>query len=394
LVRAVKKLQALNACIIYISPAQISDRAFLFVGIKKKNSAMNNNFGKIISMGDVCEDYYLSSKVVFMHNFNTIPCVSFINHIDGEKAFGAIMEKYGSLVKAVHQYREFEAKKKVEFGLTVIVLQNNCVLELEDNYCYVLHTYGVEDFVNEIVNLVQPFKEKQRRKPHEINLIVRNRNSLELKSMEIKKMKLDIDLFYENELKEVDALIRTRLNNKKDKGIVLLHGLPGTGKTTYLRYLAGRIKKKILFLPPNIAGSICDPEFVELIVDNPECVLIIEDAENIIMDRRTNSNSAVSNLLNISDGLLADFLNAQLICTFNSALTMVDNALLRKGRLIAKYEFGKLSVAKAQRLSEHLGFKSIITRPMTVAEITNQDERDFETKQVETIGFRRSFLEN
>lgn len=355
---------------------------------------MNNSFENTISMNQVFEGYYLNTKVVFMHYFNTIPCVSLVDHVDGEKAFGLAMQKYSGLIKSVHQHRDFEAKLKTVFGRAVLVLQNNCVIEFSVNYCEIFHAYGMDDFVKDIVSLILPFKQRARRKAHEINLIVRNGNYLELKAMEIKKTKIDISLFYEDELKEVDELIRKRLNNKKDKGIVLLHGLPGTGKTTYLRYLAGMIKKKIMFLPPNIAGSIVDPEFVELIVDNPDSVLIIEDAENIIMDRRTNSNSAVSNLLNISDGLLADFLNAQLICTFNSSLTMVDNALLRKGRLIAKYEFGKLSIEKSQRLSDHLGFKNVITRPMTVAEITNQDERTFETKQVETIGFRRSFVES
>ena len=195
------------------------------------------------------------------------------------------------------------------------------------------------------------FKETAKKEPLEINLIVQSKNRLELKAMEIKRTKLDLDLFYEDDFKETDEMIRKRLNQKKDKGIVLLHGLPGTGKTTYLRYLVGKIKKRVLFLSPTVAGNLMNPEFIELLIDNPNTVLIIEDAENIIKDRKYNESSSVSNLLNISDGLLADFLNVQLICTFNSSLTMIDSALMRKGRLIAKYEFGKLGVAKAQRLS-------------------------------------------
>jgi ATP-dependent 26S proteasome regulatory subunit len=131
-----------------------------------------------------------------------------------------------------------------------------------------------------------------------------------------------------------------------------------------------------------------NPGFIEILISNPNTVLIIEDAENIIMDRRFSSGSSVSNLLNISDGLLADCLNVQLICTFNSPLTTVDNALLRKGRLIARYEFGKLNVQKAQRLSDHLGFASTISRPMTVAEIANQNEKEYEVVEARTIGFR------
>jgi ATP-dependent 26S proteasome regulatory subunit len=96
--------------------------------------------------------------------------------------------------------------------------------------------------------------------------------------------------------------------------------------------------------------------------------------------------------LNISDGLLADFLNVQIICTFNSSLTMVDSALMRKGRLIAKYEFGKLSVDKAQKLSRHLGFDATITRPMTVAEVANQHEVEQPADRIEVAGFHNRQL--
>ena len=179
------------------------------------------------------------------------------------------------------------------------------------------------------------------------------------------------------------------MSQKKDKGIVLLHGLPGTGKTTYLRYLVGKIKKRVLFLSPSVAGNLMNPDFIELLIENPNTVLIIEDAENIIMDRKYSNNSSVSNLLNISDGLLADFLNVQIICTFNSSLAMVDQALMRKGRLIAKYEFGKLSVEKAKRLSEHFGYEVKIDRPMTIAEIANPHEKMQPVEKVEVIGFKR-----
>jgi ATP-dependent 26S proteasome regulatory subunit len=169
----------------------------------------------------------------------------------------------------------------------------------------------------------------------------------------------------------------------------LLHGLPGTGKTTYLRYLISKIKKRVLFVSPNVAADITSPDFIDLLVSNPNSVLIIEDAENVIMDRKINGSASVSNLLNISDGLLADFLNVQLICTFNNSLTLVDSALMRKGRLIAKYEFGKLGLEKSQRLSDHLGFNNNITRPMTIAEIANPNEKETVVERKEVFGFRR-----
>lgn len=209
--------------------------------------------------------------------------------------------------------------------------------------------------------------------------------------MDIKKTRLDLSLYYADDFVEIDHLIRKRLNKKEDKGIILLHGLPGAGKTTYLRHLVGVIRKKVLFLSPAVARNIMDPEFMDLLIENPDSVLVIEDAENILMDRKIDGGSSVSDLLNISDGLLADFLHVQVICTFNHPLSMVDAALLRKGRLIAQYEFGKLPVHKAQRLSDHMGFTERIVRPMTIAEIAGQGEKEFEKGQrVQVVGFRRA----
>ena len=311
---------------------------------------------RIINANSVFSNRYLDCKALYMYCFNSVPSISFINHIDGEKAFEAFKSKYSLGIRSVHRYRLFAKKqKKVEFDDTLVILRNNCVLEFGNVYCEILHDHQSDDFINELVEFLKAFKERQRRKPLEINLIVKSGNYLELKPMEIKRIRLDLDLFYEDDFKQTDQIIRKRLNQKNDKGIVLLHGLPGAGKTTYLRYLIGKIRKRVMFLAPNIAGNLIDPEFIDLLIDNPNSVVIIEDAENIIMDRKSSQNFSVSNLLNISDGLLADFLNVQLICTFNSSLTMIDSALMRKGRLIAKYEFGKLSVAKAQRLSDHIG---------------------------------------
>ena len=68
---------------------------------------------------------------------------------------------------------------------------------------------------------------------------------------------------------------------------------------------------------------------------------------------------------------------------------MVDNALLRKGRLIAKYEFGKLSVTKARALAKHLELDTTINEPMTLADITNPGEPQ-QVPKVNVIGFRRT----
>ena len=104
--------------------------------------------------------------------------------------------------------------------------------------------------------------------------------------------------------------------------------------------------------------------------------------------REENGNSPVSTLLNLSDGLLSDCLNIQIICSFNTDISKVDSALLRKGRLIAKYEFKELEAEKAQNLSEKLGFKTQISEPMNLTDIYNQEEKNGNhTASRKSIGF-------
>lgn len=354
-----------------------------------------SNEQKIIDATSIFRDTgFIESKAYFMYYFNQVPCVSWIDQVNTDKALQYIKAEYADAIIGIYQKSKYNRKKRKSlFDSTLIVLRDHFLVELGHAYCEVFHTDKDYGTANTLIKEISYFKKKDKKKSFEINLVVRGNYGLELKSMEVKKTKLDLQLYYEDSFTEVDRIIQSRLNKRLDKGIVLLHGLPGTGKTTYLRYLIGKLRKKVLFLSPAVAGNLLNPDFMDLLIDNPDSVLIIEDAETVIMDRKVSQDSSVSNLLNISDGLLADFLNVQVICTFNQSLALIDNALMRKGRLIAKYEFGLLGVKKAQQLSKHFGFDSIITKPMTIAEIANQHEKDYKTNHVEVIGFRRELAE-
>ncbi|MES2775337.1 MAG: AAA family ATPase [Bacteroidota bacterium] len=333
---------------------------------------------------------FIEAKSFYLKQFKSVPCISYIDDIETDKIFELVNGgKYGS-VKAIYQrnYHNWQ-HDRVEFSKTLFKLDGDLLVLVTDYYVEVLFHHTNYALANKMLEEFKAFKSPEKDADYEINIITLNQNSLDLKTLAIKPTSLDIDLYYNDDFKAVDETIRARLAKENDKGIILLHGLPGTGKTTYLRHLIGKMSKKVLFVSPGVAGNLMNPEFMDLLLDNPNAVLVIEDAENIIMDRKYSSQSSVSNLLNISDGLLSDCLNVQIICTFNSELSMVDSALLRKGRLIAKYEFGKLNAEKAQALSNHIGLQQVINKPMTLAEITNPEETHYEPKKVNVIGFRR-----
>jgi hypothetical protein len=161
-------------------------------------------------------------------------------------------------------------------------------------------------------------------------------------------------LCYNESFFDVKEVIVEALN-KKQKGIILLHGNPGTGKTTFIRSLPQSVKgKKFIYIPPDLIEQISNPKFISFFSQQKNSILIIEDAENVLKSRSRITNQSIANLLNISDGILSDVLQMQIICTFNIDINEIDPALRRDGRLIAEYKFTNLKKHIAQSLANRL----------------------------------------
>ena len=175
---------------------------------------------RTMSAHTVLDGGMLDGKALYMYCNNAIPSEIYFANIDGEKSYKAIIEKFGSRVKAEHTYRYIGSRqKKVRFNETYLVMDNGCVVEFDTGYCDIFHNGKQEAFIKECSEIFRGFKARQRREELEINIIVKGKNGLELRAMEINRTKLDLDLFYEEDFKEVDAVICKRLNRQKDKGM-------------------------------------------------------------------------------------------------------------------------------------------------------------------------------
>lgn len=329
---------------------------------------------------------------LFVAHYNSIPNAIHENNIDCEKAISWFLENWKSEIKDTHYIkRYFNNKRKAEINDLFYFLYEDLMIDFDTNQSMVRFLFRETELskVEAIKKAICKFKAKKRRVPN-ISLLVNGADGLVKKTMDINRPKLKIEDNYNDDFKEIHQTIFKRLSRKNDKGLVLLHGKPGTGKTSYIRYLISSVKKNVFFLPPNMASAITNPELISILIDNANSVFVIEDAENVIVDRENVGSSPVSALLNISDGLIADCLNIQIICSFNTDISKIDNALMRKGRLIAKYEFKELETHKAQQLSNKLGFTTQIDQPMTLTSIYNQDEKSFLQKEKRNpIGFRK-----
>jgi hypothetical protein len=335
---------------------------------------------------------YLNEFTLFLAHFNSIP--NFINeiNIDCKKANKWFLENYKSEIKHLYfDKRYYNGSKQAELDDIFYILYDDLIVDFDTNCSTVRFLFRKTDTVKieKVIAEIKKFKERSGKRKPLISLLINTSHGIDTKALEIAKPKLNIEDNYNDDFKDIHQTIYRRLSKKNDKGLVLLHGKPGTGKTSYIRYLISSLKKSVIFLPPNMASAITNPDLISVLIDNPNSIFVIEDAENIVVDREKDGHSPVSALLNISDGLLSDCLNIQVICSFNTDISKVDSVLMRKGRLIAKYEFKELEIEKAKMLSHKLGFKTNFNSPMTLTAIYNQEEKDFqEVKRESRIGFR------
>ncbi|NLN32484.1 MAG: AAA family ATPase [Flavobacteriaceae bacterium] len=354
-----------------------------------------NQFDKNFIFGEKRRSY-LNELGLFMSYFGEIPNFIEEENINCKKALEWFLSQYRNEIKNLHYSKiQLYSRKNssAEFDDLLFILNEDLLIYFDTNNSDVRFLFRKTkiDFVETIRKSIIKFRHRNRRSTPEIHLIVNEPYGLDLEEFLIQKPKLKIEDNYNDDFLAVHKTILSRLQKKKDKGLILLHGNPGTGKTSYIRYLITSLKKKVIFLPPNMATEITNPNLMKLLINNPNSVFVIEDAENIIMDREENGYSPVSTLLNLSDGLLSDCLNIQIICSFNTDLSKVDSALLRKGRLIAQYEFKELETQKAQQLSDKLGFQTQISKPMNLTDIYNQKEMNFENGKTRIpIGFGKN----
>lgn len=146
-------------------------------------------------------------------------------------------------------------------------------------------------------------------------------------------------------------------------GLTIFEGPPGTGKTSYLRHLMGVLKEthRFYFIPPATMGVLSNPDFIGFWAEqrrryaDVQFVVILEDSDTALMTRGADNREQVSAILNLSDGMLADFLRLQIICTINCQAADIDQALLRPGRLLCHRVFDRLPHEDAARLATHLG---------------------------------------
>jgi hypothetical protein len=258
----------------------------------------------------------------------------------------------------------------------------------DDHWQLDLYHNGDQTLVDEFFNFVRPYR-IPKDDGNNMYMVVKRYDHLDLEKLPIKKMDIKIDMHYNDDFLAVHSEIENFLTND-NSGLAILHGKQGTGKSSYIRHLITSTDKKVIYFTSDMAQEIASPSFISFIMEQKGSIIVLEDCEELLAARNTGRgglNIGISNILNMSDGLLGDALQLKFICTFNAPLKDIDKALLRKGRLVARYEFNDLSAEKANVIiTEQMLDVPPQLAPISLANLYNYEKPAFEQMK-RAIGF-------
>lgn len=331
---------------------------------------------------------YINCFRLFFAYYNRIPNFMCVDGID-DKLFKKWFEKeYQNEIIQQHYRQDYNSdKKELEFADHHYILNNGILINTEYTSVYILYSEEQQAQVNVLFEQIKKFI-KIPKKTTDISLIYSQSGELSTKEIHIKKPNIDFNIHYNEDFLSIHKEIVKQINKKNTNGLYLFHGQPGTGKSTYIKYLIYQLKKKVIFISPKMAGELDNLSMTPFLLDNRNTVFVIEDAEELINSREEVRNSNLSMLLNLTDGLLGESLGIQIIATFNTDVKNIDKALLRKGRLSQIYEFKNLSIDRTNALLQKLGHTITVDNPMPVAEIFNfEKDNHYVPKLHKAVGF-------
>lgn len=156
------------------------------------------------------------------------------------------------------------------------------------------------------------------------------------------------------------------------ENILILLGMPGTGKSTFLKYLLSRMERDAIV---TYDTKILEKDyFFGEFMSGENGVLIMEDAD-AFLEARSTGNVLMHKFLNVGDGLVSAP-NKKIIFTTNLDSTdNIDKALMRPGRCFSVVNFRALTQAEAKVfMNEYIpdNIIQLIEKTYTLAELYNK----------------------
>jgi hypothetical protein len=219
---------------------------------------------------------------------------------------------------------------------------------------YDINFEKVQEVIDQLSLCLIDFTEESER--YKLNTISLTQNGLEMEPVEIDSIDIEnFDIYYSGKtIRDLDKAIKTI--KKSNKGLTILYGDRGTGKTSTISYITSKLESIVIFIPNNmVENTINNPEFRKFLKKHSKPIIVIDDCEMLFNEVFTKSNMFVNNLLQMVDGFLSDSIEVNVITIFNvDDESEIDHSLIDCNNLIDVIKFDSLSESESNDLSKHL----------------------------------------
>jgi hypothetical protein len=129
--------------------------------------------------------------------------------------------------------------------------------------------------------------------------------------------------------------------------ILLLYGIPGVGKTMFLKFLLSTEQYKNIAYVKD-ADVMHSGEFWAEVAGSKHDMIIFDDLDFALSPRKEGDKGFVTNLLSYSDGIFST--STKIVITTNQPIEKVDGALVRPGRCFDFLTLEPLTFSEGQVL--------------------------------------------
>lgn len=248
----------------------------------------------------------------------------------------------------------------------------------------IYYTDIVEEDVNKFIEDTKEFiidATEEEYVSQKFNLLTLTQDGLQLEPFDVKVIENIEFLFNEDVLKAKKKLIKKI--NKSEKGLSVIYGNRGTGKTTLVSSIIQELDKLCIFIPSNmIDAALNTNDFKNLMKRYKNSVIVFDDCEMFFTSSQFKANIFTNNLIQFVDGISSSLYNIQIITILNvEDIDEIDENLLDCNNLIGEIEVDNLTPKKVDELCKQLDHKNKFSSSTRLVDVVKK-RYDESTKKI------------
>lgn len=249
-------------------------------------------------------------------------------------------------------------------------------------YYKIIKSNDVDTIINDISSFIVDYQDGDTEQ--KFNILTIGAEGLQLDPIDTLNADYEnIEMYYNDDIIKESKKI-TKSIKSTNKGLTVIYGERGVGKTTLMSYMLSQIERICIFVPSNVIDIVNSHEFKSFIKRYKNSIIIIDDCEIFFMNPIIKQNLFSNNLVQMVDGVSSDMDNLHIVTILNTInISDIDQSLLECNNYIGSLNITKLSKDTVDELCVHLNQKNKLNRDARLVDIIKEKK---DTKQL-SLGF-------